>query len=583
MRWLLTLAILSATRPGGAQPPIEDRQFVRVEGTRFVVGSVPFHVIGANAAVMHGPAHREAMPETLAAAASDGLSVVRVWALGEYDAESPEWARRYAFRLGPDGWVDSSLRHLDAVLAEARRLNLRVIVVLANRWGDYGGATQYLRWAGHDVDGHSVPVLSLEAFYTSERVEALYRAHVRRVVGRTSSITGVPYVDDPTIFAWELINEAESAGTAGEREMLAWIERQARFIRTLDGHHLVSAGHMGYWGQRERRAWQRVCSLDSVDYCDSHAYPLRHGRVRAPAALARWIDDRVQLAHHVVQKPLLFGEVGFRTDRLRIHGLERARWADHFFQRTLADGAAGALLWTYLPSAGRRRTYGVYTSGERVRQTRDIRRTMARYARIARRRVPRVTNARLGAARGDTPLFEPVQRLTGTARPQDAWAGDTLRIDPRAVHRARFETVGIWDGTPGLPHFHGGGAGEVSYRFRDPGRRPRAVTVRLRASSELPGSGAGASEQDVSRLTVHLDRVELGSLTVPPDDGVGAWRELRVEDPEVLSRLPRRAVHRLTLEASDEGAGGVCLYGLDETGAPAGIVIRWEAFSVISE
>ena len=35
----------------------------------------------------------------------------------------------------------------------------------------------------------------------------LGQQNLRRVVGRTNSITGVPYRDDPTIFAWEMQNE----------------------------------------------------------------------------------------------------------------------------------------------------------------------------------------------------------------------------------------------------------------------------------------------------------------------------------------------------------------------------------------
>lgn len=572
---MLTLALALVAAPAAAQPPIEDGAFVATDGPRFVVDGEPFHVVGANAAVMHGRAHREAMPRTLAAAAADGLGVVRVWALGEYPADAPNWVRRYAFRIGPDGWVEESFAHLDAVLAEARRLNLRVVVVLANRWGDYGGTAQYLRWAGHPVTQRSPPPLALGPFWTSPRIEALYRAHVRRVVTRTNAITGVPYAEDPTIFAWELMNEAEAAGAAGEREMLAWLERQAAFVQALDDNHLVSAGHIGYWRRSERRLWRRVCALEPVDYCDSHAYPLRPGRVRSAAALARWIDDRVQLAQHVVGKPLLFGEVGVRTDRLRVHGRPRTRWLDRFLRRTLANGAAGALIWTYLPSHGARRTYGVYATGARVRQTRDVRRTLARHARLARRRRPRSINPRLGPERGDAPLFDATVRLAGARRPRDGWVGDTLRIDPRRFARARFETAGTWDGDPGPPHFYGGGAGEVRYRFRDPGHRPGALTVRLRASSELPGAGPGAGPEDVSPLTVRLDGVPLGTVTAPPDDGLGAWLELRVDDPAILARIPRRPVHRLSIAASGEGAGGVCLYDADETGAPAGVVIRW--------
>ena len=577
---------LSSVSTAGAQTPsapaapsfgVPD-ETVHVEGTRFVVGDQPFHVVGANVGVMHGPAHRRAMTATLEAAAADGLTVVRLWALGEYPADAPSWARDFAFRVGADGWVEASFAHLDRVLAEARRLSLRVVIVLANRWGDYGGATQYLRWSGEGGQERTTPPLGLTAFWESAECERLYRAHVRRVLERTNTVTGLRYVDDPTIFAWELMNEAEGAGALGEEAMLGWLGRQAAFVRSIDAHHLVSAGHIGYSRVGDRALWRRVCELEGVDYCDSHAYPLRHGRVRTASALSRWIDDRVQLAHHVIGKPLLFGEIGVRTDRPRVRGTARATWIARFYERLIADGAAGALLWTYVPSAGDRRTYGVYTEGARERQTRDVRAVLGRLARVARRRVPRLTNRLLGPERGDAPIFDPMVRLRGPAPLHRAWredeGGSLLFVDPRDFERARFEGTGTYDGDPGPPHFYGAGSGEVSFRVRVPSRRaPSAIVVRLRVSSELPGAGLGATEADAARVGVLLDDVALGELIAPADDGLGQWVELRVDDSAILSRIAERRDRRLRLVVGD--GQGLCLYARDERGAPAGIELRW--------
>ena len=137
-----------------------------------------------------------ATEETLRAAAEDGLSVVRVWALGEYPEDAPDWTRDYAFRRGPEGFVATSYAHLDRVLEAARALGLRVIVVLGNRWSDYGGIPAYLRWSGYATpDGNLAPV-ALGAFYACDTCEAHYRAHVRRVV--------TAHRDDPTVFTLSL-------------------------------------------------------------------------------------------------------------------------------------------------------------------------------------------------------------------------------------------------------------------------------------------------------------------------------------------------------------------------------------------
>ena len=574
MRSLVCTLFVLASAAARAQAPANVDGFVRAEGTRFTVHGQPFTVVGANVAVMHGRAQRERMPETLAAAAADGATVVRVWALGEYPSDAPAWARDYAFRIGPDGWVEESFAHLDRVLVTARELGLRVIVVLANRWGDYGGIPAYLQWAGHEPLGRHPPALALTAFYEGEEHEARYREHVRRVVGRVNALTGLPYRDDPTIFAWELINEAEGAGAIGEEAMLRWMDRQARFVRKLDPAHMIAAGHIGYSRRRDRALWARACALEPISYCDSHAYPLRNGRVRTRQGLARWIDDRVALARHV-GKPLLFGEIGVPAERRAVHGVPRARWLSAFFERALRGGAAGAMVWAYLPSEARPRTYAIYAHGERARQTRDLRRAVARVARRARRGLPRVRP--LPAS--DAPLFDPTVRLRGPATVHDRWtpAEDgalLLRIDPRAFERAEFEGAGVHDGEPGLPHFYGAGAGFVSYRVRLP-RELGSLTVRLRTSSELPGAGGSVSDADVSTLTIAIDDVVIGTLTAPPDDGMGAWVELTVSDPAVLRAIAaRRGVRRLEIRAGTEGAGGVCLYATTETGEPVGVELR---------
>ena len=168
-------------------------------------GDRPFFFVGANLNVMHGPTARGKAPETIAAAAADGLRVGRIWALGEGLDRAPSWSRRhFLFRAGPDRWSEAALLQLDRVIAEAGKRGLRLIVTLSNRWKDYGGIPMYLRWAGHvDVESYGYS----DRFFTDEKCKRWFADHVRRIVGRTNSLTGMRYRDDPTIMAWELQNE----------------------------------------------------------------------------------------------------------------------------------------------------------------------------------------------------------------------------------------------------------------------------------------------------------------------------------------------------------------------------------------
>ncbi|MEJ7711225.1 MAG: hypothetical protein WKF84_15520 [Pyrinomonadaceae bacterium] len=76
---------------------------------------------------MYGDQERSAMPETLKQAARDGVRVVRVWAFGEGgENASPHWQGENAFRRAPDDWNEKAFIHLDRVLVEAAKNNLRV-------------------------------------------------------------------------------------------------------------------------------------------------------------------------------------------------------------------------------------------------------------------------------------------------------------------------------------------------------------------------------------------------------------------------------------------------------------------------
>jgi mannan endo-1,4-beta-mannosidase len=325
--------------------------FVRREGTRFVLAGAPFRFVGANVSVTHGPTQRAALDRVLDAVAEDGLRVVRVWALGEYPADAPPWARDYAWRLGPEGWVEETAIHLDRVLDAARARGLRVVLVLGNRWADYGGATRYLQWAGlraPDATG-ALSASELGGLFRDATAEGLYRAHVARVVGRVSSTTGRPYRDDPAVFAWELINESEALPRDRDA-LVAWTQSLARQVRALDPNHLVAAGHIGYRRAADRATWRMVQALDEIGYADGHAYPAELGAVPGLAALDAYVDDHAQLARHVLAKPFVWGEFGFGTLSPTHRGLARAAWTARFLARSQEDGVAGALAWIYAPA-----------------------------------------------------------------------------------------------------------------------------------------------------------------------------------------------------------------------------------------
>jgi len=60
------------------------------------------------------------------------------------------------------------------------------------------GVDQYVGWAG--LSDHV-------SFFTDPKVMQLYKNNVQVLTSRVNTINGCKYSEDPTIFAWDLINE----------------------------------------------------------------------------------------------------------------------------------------------------------------------------------------------------------------------------------------------------------------------------------------------------------------------------------------------------------------------------------------
>src|SRR5215470_10774812 len=286
-------AVLFLVASRDAAPNSPKDEFVRQRGGRFIVGGKPFRFVGANVAVMFRDEDRARMPETLHQAADAGIKVVRVWAFGEGGpndvkpvADFEDWPRNHYFRLAPGQWNEDSFVHLDKVIAEAAKNKLYVQLCLTNWWRDTGGITQYLRWAGiNDAADDRFPfgINNDKAilFYSNPETRRLYREHLEKLATRRNTVTGVLYRDDPAIFGWELMNEAQVI--------------------------------TGRWA--ERRAWLAEHAIPSIDYCDVHSYPRddHDSFVDSPVALKEFIDNRAAAAFSI-GKPLVFGEFGMGVE-----------------------------------------------------------------------------------------------------------------------------------------------------------------------------------------------------------------------------------------------------------------------------
>lgn len=355
-----------------APPPIVAGAFVETEDTSFVLGGHLVRFVGANAALVHGEATREASAETLSAMDDGDLRVARFWALGETDRQEG-WARSSAFRTGPEAWVEESFEHLDHVLARAREENVRVIVVLGNRWRDHGGLPQYARWAGIPPRYDNLMPAELVATLDSARVRELYFAHIERVVSRVNSVNGVAYAEDPTIFAWEVFNEASASTCGAQRALVSFLGAAAERIRAHDDRHLIAAGHIGYNSPQSRRFWREIHELDWVAYADTHGYPQNLLVADTPARFGDWLSARASLARDI-GKPLIVGEVGIPRE-----WSDREEWFRVFFERANEEGVSALLPWIVRPhEESRDDAHGIWTTGPRAAESEALRALLAK-------------------------------------------------------------------------------------------------------------------------------------------------------------------------------------------------------------
>jgi mannan endo-1,4-beta-mannosidase len=388
---LLGSAILFAGQLRSTSNP-SARGFVTASGSRFFLEGRPFRFVGANVAVMYKDEDRARMPETLREAARDGVRVIRVWAYGEggegdigpVGRDRNDWPRTHPFRYKPDEWNEDAFVHLDKVLAEAERNNLRVQLCLVNWWRDTGGVTQYLRWAGitdaaDEKKPFGINVERAMLFYTNETTRRLYRQHVERIVTRRNSVTGRMYRDDPTIMGYELMNEAQSP-TGRWAERRAWVAEMSAYIKSLDPNHLVAPGTWGYRNSWERREWLEEHRLPTVDYCDVHNYPRDDldSFVDSPQALKEFIDNRAA-ASFEIRKPLVVGEFGMGPEGYK--GVSQAEWFRALFESSAHAGISGAMYWIFTPDP--KRGYGITYSTPQDESVRaEIRRGAALFEKL---------------------------------------------------------------------------------------------------------------------------------------------------------------------------------------------------------
>uniref|UniRef100_A0A453PRF6 mannan endo-1,4-beta-mannosidase n=1 Tax=Aegilops tauschii subsp. strangulata TaxID=200361 RepID=A0A453PRF6_AEGTS len=226
-------ALALAAGAGEADGRPKARRFVTASGARFMAGGRPFYADGFNAYwlmyMASNPADRSKVLDVLDQASRLGPTVVRTWAFSDGQGSDRP------LQITPGVHNEQVFVGLDFVIAEAKKRGIYLILSLVNNMDSFGGKKQYVQWARDR--GHYLG--SDDDFFSDALTQQFYKNHIKRMVTRVNTFTRVAYKDEPTIFAWELMNEPRVPSDLSGKTMevaLGGIDVRVRQVRRPQAH-----------------------------------------------------------------------------------------------------------------------------------------------------------------------------------------------------------------------------------------------------------------------------------------------------------------------------------------------------------
>ncbi|XP_059279079.1 mannan endo-1,4-beta-mannosidase 7-like [Lycium ferocissimum] len=292
--------------------------FIKTKGVHFMLNGSPFYANGFNAYwlmyIGSGQSQRDKVSSALQDAARHGLTVGRTWAFSD-GGYSP-------LQYHPGSYNENMFQGLDFAISEAEKNGIKLILSLVNNYNDFGGKKQYVDWA--NTQGQSLT--SEDDFFKNAAVKSYFKNHIKAVLTRRNSISGVEYKDDPTIMAWELMNEPRCQSDPSGSTMQAWITEMASYVKSIDNNHLVEAGLEGFYGHSDAQKQQfnpnfqvgtdfiANNQIPEIDFATVHSYPDQWLTGADDEAqlnfLNDWLRVHIEDAQSILKKPLIFAEFG---------------------------------------------------------------------------------------------------------------------------------------------------------------------------------------------------------------------------------------------------------------------------------
>jgi len=310
-----------------------DIKQITIKAAQFIKDDKPYYFVGAN--YWYGPliaakniGDRERLIKELDLMKEVGIDNLRILVGAEGDGGDS----RVHPALQPEQGVynEDLLDGLDFLMAEMRKRKMYAVLYLNNNWIWSGGMSEYLKWNGYgEVPNPFLEQYSWDEFmnYTKQFQSCIpckeaYYNHLKFIIGRKNTYSGIKYTEDNTIMSWQVANEPRVLMTPDhEKAFASWLNETVDLIRTLDPNHLISTGTEGKHGFLEDiDMFERLHDNKNIDYLAIHMWPKNWGwydinneaqtTQESIVKAFEYMDEHIVVAEKL-NKPIVMSEFGF--------------------------------------------------------------------------------------------------------------------------------------------------------------------------------------------------------------------------------------------------------------------------------
>jgi len=310
------------------------QDFIKIKNTQFSKNGQEYSFLGTN--LWYGinlgvnePSLRVRLLRELDQLQQLGITNLRIMAASEGPDIAP-WRMVPALQTAPGVYNEALLIGLDYLLVEMAKRNMHGVLCMNNMWPWSGGFAQYVNWTTQKPIPYPPPAKGGKwlkymrysaSFFKNEAAQQLYLNHLKKIINRRNSITGILYKNDPTIMSWQLANEPRPI--LGNRFYRKWIRQTAAFIKSLDKNHLLSIGSEGNAFLPFSGKFKKEHLVKNIDYATMHIwiqnwgwYDPTNAKKSFPKAIEKakkYIRQHTKIAQKL-KMPLVLEEFGIARD-----------------------------------------------------------------------------------------------------------------------------------------------------------------------------------------------------------------------------------------------------------------------------